>query len=66
MARMRSLLRRQSAVRKAVLEHRGIKLESGRRRTVHLAGEPVDLPAASSQLFWRSQSKRRANPLAKV
>jgi len=42
MARMRSLLRRQSAVKEAVLEHRGIKLDLV-ARTVHLAGEPVDL-----------------------
>ena len=42
LARMRSLLRRQSAVKEAVLEHRGIKLDLV-AHTVHLAGEPVDL-----------------------
>jgi DNA-binding response OmpR family regulator len=42
LARLRSLLRRQSAVKEAVLEHRGIKLDLI-GRTVRLAGEPVDL-----------------------
>ena len=42
LARLRSLLRRQSAVKEAVLEHRGIKLDLI-GRTVHLAGQPLDL-----------------------
>jgi len=50
MARMRSLLRRQSAVKEAVLEHRGIKLDLV-GRTVHLAGEPVDLTSREFALL---------------
>ena len=42
LARMRSLLRRQSAVKEAILEHRGIKLDLI-GHTVHLAGQPVEL-----------------------
>lgn len=42
LARLRSLLRRQSAVKEAVLEHRGIKLDLA-GRTVHYGGTPVDL-----------------------
>jgi DNA-binding response OmpR family regulator len=42
LARLRSLLRRQSAVKEAVLEHRGIKLDLI-GHTVHLAGQPVEL-----------------------
>jgi len=50
MARMRSLLRRQSAVKEAVLDHRGIKLDLV-ARTVHLAGEPVDLTSREFALL---------------
>jgi DNA-binding response OmpR family regulator len=50
LARMRSLLRRQSAVKEAVLEHRGIKLDLV-GRTVHLAGEPVDLTSREFALL---------------
>ncbi len=42
LARLRSLLRRQSAVKEAILEHRGIKLDLV-GHTVHVGGEPVDL-----------------------
>ncbi len=50
LARMRSLLRRQSAVKEAVLEHRGIKLDLV-ARTVHLAGQPVDLTSREFALL---------------
>ncbi|HWJ36874.1 MAG TPA: response regulator transcription factor [Steroidobacteraceae bacterium] len=50
LARMRSLLRRQSAVKEAVLEHRGIKLDLI-ARTVHLDGEPVDLTSREFALL---------------
>src|SRR5258708_6149748 len=50
LARMRSLLRRQSAVKEAVLEHRGIKLDLV-ARTVHLGGEPVDLTSREFALL---------------
>jgi DNA-binding response OmpR family regulator len=42
LARLRSLLRRQSAVKEAVLEHRGIKLDLV-GHTVHVGGAPMDL-----------------------
>ena len=44
LARLRSLLRRQSAVKEAVLEHRGITLDLV-GRTVRLDGAAVDLTA---------------------
>jgi DNA-binding response OmpR family regulator len=50
LARLRSLLRRQCAVKEAVLEHRGIKLDLV-GRTVHLAGEPVDLTSREFSLL---------------
>jgi DNA-binding response OmpR family regulator len=50
LARLRSLLRRQSAVKEAVLEHRGIKLDSV-GRTVHLDGEEVDLTSREFALL---------------
>jgi DNA-binding response OmpR family regulator len=50
LARLRSLLRRQSAVKEAVLEHRGIRLDT-LGRTVHLAGEPVDLTSREFALL---------------
>jgi DNA-binding response OmpR family regulator len=42
LARTRSLLRRQSAVKEAILEHRGIRLDLI-GHTVHFAGQPVEL-----------------------
>lgn len=42
LARLRSLLRRQSAVKEAILEHRGIKLDLI-GHTVHLSGQPIEL-----------------------
>jgi DNA-binding response OmpR family regulator len=50
LARLRSLLRRQSAVKEAILEHRGIKLDLV-GRTVHLAGHPVDLTSREFSLL---------------
>lgn len=50
LARLRSLLRRQSAVKEAVLEHRGIRLDLV-ARTVHLAGNPVDLTSREFALL---------------
>ena len=50
LARLRSLLRRQSTVKEAVLEHRGIKLDLI-GRTVHLAGQPVDLTSREFSLL---------------
>jgi DNA-binding response OmpR family regulator len=42
LARVRSLLRRQSGVRKTVFEHRGLKLDM-LGRTVHLHEKPLEL-----------------------
>ena len=50
LARLRSLLRRQSVVKEAVLEHRGIKLDLV-GRTVHLDGAPVDLTSREFALL---------------
>jgi DNA-binding response OmpR family regulator len=50
LARLRSLLRRQSVVKEAVLEHRGIKLDLV-GRTVHLDGTPVDLTSREFALL---------------
>jgi DNA-binding response OmpR family regulator len=50
LARLRSLLRRQSAVKEAVLEHRGIRLDLV-AHTVHLAGNPVDLTSREFALL---------------
>lgn len=50
LARLRSLLRRQSAVKEAVLEHRGIKLDLI-ARTVHLSGSAVDLTSREFALL---------------
>lgn len=50
LARLRSLLRRQCAAKEAVLEHRGIRLDLV-GRTVHLAGEPVDLTSREFSLL---------------
>ena len=50
MARLRSLLRRQSVVKEAVLEHRGIKLDLI-ARTAHFGGVPVDLTSREFSLL---------------
>ncbi len=50
LARLRSLLRRQSTVKEAVLEHRGIKLDLI-GRTVHFNGAPVDLTSREFSLL---------------
>ncbi|MBS0393121.1 MAG: response regulator transcription factor [Proteobacteria bacterium] len=42
LARLRSLLRRQSTVKSVVLEHHGIALDTV-NRTVHVGGQPVEL-----------------------
>ena len=66
MARLRSLLRRQSVVKEAVLEHRGIKLDLI-ARTAHLAGVPVDLTSREFSLIcercWSSHYDNEANLL---
>ncbi len=50
LARLRSLLRRQSTVKEAILEHRGIKLDLI-SHTVRLGGEPVDLTSREFALL---------------
>ena len=50
LARLRSLLRRQSTVKEAVLEHRGITLDLI-GRTVHFDGAPVDLTSREFSLL---------------
>lgn len=50
LARIRSLVRRQSAVKKVVLEHRGIRLDLI-SHTVQLDGEPVDLTSREYSLL---------------
>jgi DNA-binding response OmpR family regulator len=50
LARLRSLLRRQSVVKEAILEHRGITLDLI-GRTVHLSGAPVDLTSREFALL---------------
>ena len=50
LARLRSLLRRQSVVKEAILEHRGIILDLI-GRTVHLNGAPVDLTSREFALL---------------
>jgi DNA-binding response OmpR family regulator len=50
LARLRSLLRRQSTVKEAILEHRGIKLDLI-GHTVHLDGEPIDLTSREFALL---------------
>ena len=49
-ARIRSLLRRHSAVKESVLEHRGIRLDL-LGHTVHMKGEPVDLTSREFALL---------------
>jgi DNA-binding response OmpR family regulator len=50
LSRLRSLMRRQSAVKQAVLEHRGIKLNL-LSHTVHFNGQPVDLTSREFALL---------------
>ncbi|MFP3643434.1 winged helix-turn-helix domain-containing protein [Paraburkholderia sp. SIMBA_054] len=50
LARMRSLLRRQSAVKDTLLQHQGIKLDL-LSRTVQLNGQPVDLTSREFALL---------------
>src|ERR1700680_3469056 len=50
LARLRSLLRRQCAVKEAILEHRGIKLDLI-GRTVHLAGHQIELTSREFSLL---------------
>ncbi len=50
LARIRSLVRRQSAVKKVVLEHRGIRLDLI-SHTVQLDGAPVDLTSREYALL---------------
>ncbi|WP_341315458.1 response regulator transcription factor [Paraburkholderia sp. IMGN_8] len=50
LARLRSLLRRQSAVKETVLQHQGVKLDL-LSRTVHLNGQPVDLTSREFALL---------------
>jgi len=50
LARLRSLLRRQSAVKETVLQHQGIKLDL-LSRTVQLNGQPVDLTSREFALL---------------
>jgi DNA-binding response OmpR family regulator len=50
LARLRSLLRRQSSVKETVLQHQGVKLDL-LSRTVHLNGQPVDLTSREFALL---------------
>jgi DNA-binding response OmpR family regulator len=50
LARIRSLVRRQSAVKQTVLEHNGIRLDL-LGRTVHLEGKPVELTSREYALL---------------
>lgn len=50
LARLRSLLRRQCAVKEVILEHRGIKLDPI-AHTVHYAGTAVDLTSREFTLL---------------
>ncbi len=50
MARLRSLLRRQSVVKDSILEHRGIKVDLV-GRTVHVAGEALELTSREFALL---------------
>ena len=59
LARLRSLLRRQSAVKAAVLEHHGITLDLI-GHTVHVAGRPVELTSrefALLELFMQNAGR---------
>jgi DNA-binding response OmpR family regulator len=50
LARVRSLLRRQSGVKKTVFEHRGLKLDL-LSRTVHLNERPIELTSREYALM---------------
>jgi two-component system copper resistance phosphate regulon response regulator CusR/two-component system response regulator QseB len=50
LARLRSLLRRQSSVKETVLQHQGIKLDL-LSRTVQLNGQPIDLTSREFALL---------------
>lgn len=50
MARIRSLVRRQAAVKETILEHRGIKLDLI-SRSAHLNGKPVELTSREFSLL---------------
>ncbi|MDE0856217.1 MAG: response regulator transcription factor [Nevskia sp.] len=50
LAHLRALLRRQSAMKQTMLEHRGIRLDL-LSHTVHLNGEPVDLTSREYALL---------------
>ena len=50
LARIRSLVRRQSSVKQTVLEHNGIRLDL-LGRTVHLEGKPVELTSREYALL---------------
>jgi DNA-binding response OmpR family regulator len=59
LARVRSLVRRQSAVKQVVLEHAGIKLDL-LSHTVHVNGQPIDLTSreyALLEVFMQNQSR---------
>ena len=50
LARVRSLVRRQAAVKKTILEHRGIRLDLI-SRSANLKGEPVELTSREFALL---------------
>jgi len=50
LAHLRALLRRQSALKQTMLEHRGIRLDL-LSHTVHLNGQPVDLTSREYALL---------------
>jgi DNA-binding response OmpR family regulator len=59
LARMRSLLRRQSTVKQTVLEHSGIRLDL-LGRTVQVGGQPIDLTSreyALLEIFMQNQGR---------
>jgi DNA-binding response OmpR family regulator len=59
LARVRSLVRRQSTVKQVILEHRGIRVDL-LNRTVHVNGQPVDLTSrefALLEIFMQSPGR---------
>jgi len=65
LARVRSLLRRQSAVKQTVLEHRGLKLDL-LSHTLQLNGKPVDLTSreyALVEIFMQNPGRILARTL---
>ena len=59
LARMRSLLRRQSTVKKTVLDHGDLKLDL-LARTLHVAGQPIELTSrefALLEVFMQSPGR---------